>query len=150
MIILSVLITSNPISETENISLLHILVSGIIAASAMILPGISGSLILVILGVYKTLIDALDNLEIEIISSFLIGAIIGLLSFSKILKWLFNNYKNLAYSIMLGLVIGSIEKIWPWKSENIIEITNSEISLSIVLTLTGVLLILVVEKYNKN
>ena len=150
MIILSVLITSNPISGTENISLLHILVSGIIAASAMILPGISGSLILVILGVYKTLIDALDNLEIEIISSFLIGAIIGLLSFSKILKWLFNNYKNLAYSIMLGLVIGSIEKIWPWKSENIIEITNSEISLSIVLTLTGVLLILVVEKYNKN
>ena len=72
--------------DTDEISLLYILFSGIIASSAMILPGISGSLILVILGVYAYLIKALDNLELIVIFTFISGAIIGLLGFSRILK----------------------------------------------------------------
>ena len=110
MIIFSITATSISVNTTENINLFYILICGIIASSAMILPGISGSLILVILGVYKILIHALDNLEIKIIFTFLVGSIIGLLSFSRILKWLFISYKNLAYSIMLGLVIARLQK----------------------------------------
>lgn len=149
MIIFSIIATSISVNTTENINLFYILICGIIASSAMILPGISGSLILVILGVYQILIHALDNLEIKIIFTFLVGSIIGLLSFSRILKWLFIGYKNLAYSIMLGLVIGSITKIWPWKSENIIEVTNIEIFLSVILTIIGFSMIIIIEKYNK-
>lgn len=149
MMIFSIIATSISVNTTENINLFYILICGIIASSAMILPGISGSLILVILGVYKILIHALDNLEIKIIFTFLVGSIIGLLSFSRILKWLFIGYKNLAYSIMLGLVIGSITKIWPWKSENIIEVTNIEIFLSVILTIIGFSMIIIIEKYNK-
>lgn len=149
MIIFSIIATSISVNTTENINLFYILICGIIASSAMILPGISGSLILVILGVYQILIHALDNLEIKIIFTFLVGSIIGLLSFSRILKWLFIGYKNLAYSIMLGLVIGSITKIWPWKSENIIEVTNTEIFLSVILTIIGFSMIIIIEKYNK-
>ena len=149
MIIFSIIATSISVNTTENINLFYILICGIIASSAMILPGISGSLILVILGVYKILIHALDNLEIKIIFTFLVGSIIGLLNFSRILKWLFIGYKNLAYSIMLGLVIGSITKIWPWKSENIIEVTNIEIFLSVILTIIGFSMIIIIEKYNK-
>ena len=149
MIIFSIIATSISVNTTEDINLFYILICGIIASSAMILPGISGSLILVILGVYKILINALDNLEIKIIFTFLVGSIIGLLSFSRILKWLFIGYKNLAYSIMLGLVIGSITKIWPWKSENVIEVSNIEIFLSVILTIIGFSMIIIIEKYNK-
>jgi|TARA_B100001113_G_scaffold206434_1_gene169275 putative membrane protein len=105
------------VMDSININLIYILISGIIAASAMIIPGISGALILVILGLYSTMINAINNLEIDKIATFSLGAIIGLLSFSKILKWMFNKNSSLTYSILLGFVIGSIPKVWPWKSE---------------------------------
>ena len=76
---------------------------GIIASSAMILPGISGSLILVILGVYAYLIKSIDNLEFIVIFTFILGAIIGLLGFSRILKYLFKNHKSL-YLRMVNLL----------------------------------------------
>ena len=110
-IMATLLLSSFSTFEINNIGLLYILFCGIIASSAMILPGISGSLILVILGVYTFLINALNNLDILIIIAFILGAIIGLLGFSRVLKYLFNNYRNITYSIMLGLVIGSIPKI---------------------------------------
>ena len=103
--------------DSININLVYILISGIIAASAMIIPGISGALMLLILGLYSTMINAINNIEIDKILTFSLGAIIGLLSFSKILKWMFNKNSSLTYSILLGFVIGSIPKVWPWKSE---------------------------------
>ena len=115
----------------------------------MILPGISGSLILVILGVYKILVEALDNLDVKIISSFIVGAVIGVISFSKILKWLFNNYKSLAYSIMLGLVIGSIEKIWPWNKSFSTELSSFDLFLSISLVILGFIIVFLLEKTKK-
>ena len=115
----------------------------------MILPGISGSLILVILGVYKILVEALDNLDVKIISSFLVGAVIGVISFSKILKWLFKNYKSLAYSIILGLVIGSIEKIWPWNKSFSAELSNLDLFLSISLVILGFIIVFLLEKTKK-
>lgn len=149
MIAFSIILTSDSLNISDDTNLFYILICGIIASSAMILPGISGSLILVILGVYKILVEALDNLDIKIISSFLVGAIIGVISFSKILKWLFKNYKSLAYSIMLGLVIGSIEKIWPWNKSFSAELSNLDLFVSISLVILGFIIVFLLEKTKK-
>ena len=149
MIAFSIILTSDSLNISDDTNLFYILICGIIASSAMILPGISGSLILVILGVYKILVEALDNLDVKIISSFIVGAVIGLISFSKILKWLFNNYKSLAYSIMLGLVIGSIEKIWPWNKSFSAELSNLDLFLSISLVILGFIIVFILEKTKK-
>lgn len=149
-IILSSILSSISVNSSDEISLLYILVCGIIASSAMILPGISGSLILVIMGVYKVLIDSVNNLEISIIFTFIIGAIAGLISFSKILSWLFNNYKNLTYSIMLGFVIGSIGKVWPWKQNEMVQLANLDMIFSVILVIIGFFMIFIIEKLNSN
>ena len=141
--------------DNINISLSYILICGIIAASAMIIPGISGALILVVLGLYSTMINAVDNLEFDKIITFTSGAIIGLLSFSKIIKWMFSKNSSLTYSILLGFVIGSLSKVWPWKSElgqNILPssyIGENYLFYSIILVSIGFLLIFSVEKIQK-
>lgn len=149
-IIFSVFLSSFSAYDTNEISLLYILFSGIIASSAMILPGISGSLILVILGVYAYLIKALDNLELIIIFTFISGAIIGLLGFSKILKYLFNNHRDATYTIMLGLVIGSIENVWPWNKSFSTELSNLNLFLSISLVILGFVIVILLEKIKKD
>ena len=149
-IIFSVFLSSFSAYDTDEISLFYILFSGIIASSAMILPGISGSLILVILGVYAYLIKALDNLELIIIFTFISGAIIGLLGFSKILKYLFNNHRDATFTIMLGLVIGSIENIWPWNKSFSTELSNLNLFLSISLVILGFVIVILLEKIKKD
>ena len=149
-IIFSIFLSSFSAYDTNEISLLYILFSGIIASSAMILPGISGSLILVILGVYAYLIKALDNLELIVIFTFISGAIIGLLGFSKILKYLFNNHRDATYTIMLGLVIGSIENVWPWNKSFSTELSNLNLFLSISLVILGFVIVILLEKIKKD
>ena len=138
----------NP-SISENINLFYILICGIIASSAMILPGISGSLILVILGVYTLIINALNNFEYNIILVFLIGCLIGIINFSKIIKWLFHNYRDYTFSIMLGLVIGSIYTVWPWRKSFTDDMTNEYIFLSVIITIIGFTVIYTLEKISK-
>ena len=149
-IIFSFFLSSFSLYETDEISLLYVLFSGVIASSAMILPGISGSLILVILGVYSYLIKSLDNLEMIVIFTFISGALIGLLGFSRILKYLFNNHRDAAYTIMLGLVVGSIEKVWPWNKSFSIELSNLNLFLSISLVILGFLIVILLEKIKKD
>ena len=142
----SYFLSSFSIYETDEISLLYILFSGVIASSAMILPGISGSLILVILGVYAYLIKSLDNLEMIVIFTFISGALVGLLGFSRILKYLFNKHRDTTYTIMLGLVIGSIEKVWPWNKSFSTELSNLNLFLSISLVILGFIIVILLER----
>jgi len=100
---------------TENTSPLYLFLAGALAICAMILPGISGAFILVLLGAYKPVLEAIHNKDIKIIAIFGVGAVVGLLSFSKILKWLFHHYKDLTLAVLAGFVFGSLNKIWPWK-----------------------------------
>ena len=93
----------------------YLFFAGAIAICAMILPGISGSFILIILGAYKTLSDALHDFKIKEILIFIIGAGIGLLSFSHVLKWLFKHYRNVTLALLTGFIFGSLNKVWPWK-----------------------------------
>ena len=145
-ILFSLFLSSFSIYETTEISLFFVLFSAIIASSAMILPGISGSLILVILGVYAYLIKSLDNLEFIVIFTFILGAIIGLLGFSRILNYLFKNHRNVTYTIMLGLVIGSIEKVWPWNKSFSVELSNLDLLLSVSLAILGFIIVFLLEK----
>lgn len=105
--------TLPPLSNTNSLPFLFF--AGSLAICAMILPGISGAFILVLLGAYKTILDAVDNRDFKIIATVGLGAIFGLLTFSRILKWLFNHKKNLILAILTGFILGSLNKIWPWK-----------------------------------
>lgn len=107
-------ITSLP-ALAANSNPFYLLFAGAIAICAMILPGISGSFILVILGAYKTLSDAFHDFDLKRIGLFALGAVIGLLSFSRVLKWLFENYKNTTLAVLTGFIFGSLNKVWPWK-----------------------------------
>ncbi|MFL2643941.1 MAG: DUF368 domain-containing protein [Flavobacteriales bacterium] len=152
---ISIYISGISIIVDIDIDLIYILICGIIAASAMIIPGISGALILVILGLYPTMINAINNLEFDKIITFASGSIIGLLSFSKIIKWMLSINSSLTYSILLGFVIGSLSKVWPWKSEleqNILPssyIGENYLFYSIILISIGFLLIFLLEKIQK-
>ncbi|MBD0836908.1 DUF368 domain-containing protein [Aestuariibaculum suncheonense] len=108
-------ISSLPAMENNN-SDWFLFFAGAIAICAMILPGISGSFILIILGAYKTLSDAIHDVDIKKLIIFFSGAIIGLLSFSHALKWLFKNYHNITLALLTGFIFGSLNKVWPWKN----------------------------------
>ncbi|QXP65042.1 DUF368 domain-containing protein [Polaribacter sp. HaHaR_3_91] len=157
--------TLNPL-VSENSSPLFIFLAGAIAICAMILPGISGSFILVLLGAYKPVLDALNNRDFKTILVFMAGAIIGLLTFSRVLKWLFKHYKNITLAALTGFIIGSLNKIWPWK-QTLTWRTNShgvevpfnqqsvspfsfngdaELTMAIVLAVVGFVIILGMEK----
>jgi putative membrane protein len=156
--------TLNP-AETSDTNL-FLFFAGALAICAMILPGISGAFILVIIGAYSPVLEALSNRDIKTILIIGAGAVIGLLSFSKLLKWLFEKYHRLTLAVITGFMIGSLNKIWPWK-ETLTFRTNSkgvqvplnEESISpfnfdgdpqllqaIVLMVFGVLIILILEK----
>lgn len=100
---------------SDEASVWFLLLAGALAICAMILPGISGAFILVLLGAYQTILDAVHGRDLQIIAIVGVGAIIGLLSFSKILKWLFTNFKNVTLAGLTGFIVGSLNKIWPWK-----------------------------------
>jgi putative membrane protein len=158
-------ITTLP-TMADNNSSLFLFFAGALAICAMILPGISGSFILVILGAYKTLSDALHDFDVKKIAVFTFGAIVGLLSFSHILKWLFKHYHNITLALLTGFIFGSLNKIWPWKEvvtwqttsdgiktplveKSISPFTfdgNPQITYAILLMVVGFLTIFILEK----
>lgn len=89
--------------------------SGFIAICAMILPGISGSFILLLLGQYVFIMQSLVHFDLPILFVFGTGCLLGLLLFSHLLKWLFANYHDYAFCFLMGVMLGSLNKLWPWK-----------------------------------
>lgn len=150
---------------SENSSSIYLFLAGSLAICAMILPGISGAFILVLLGAYKPILEAVHSRDIKIILIVGAGAIVGLLSFSKILKWLFSNYKDLILAILTGFVFGSLNKIWPWKKvieskvieEKLIILKEQSVSpflfegdnqlvMAVVISIVGFISILILER----
>ena len=107
-------ITTLPPTENAD-SLPFLFLSGALAICAMILPGISGAFILVLLGSYETILTAVHERDLKIVAVVGMGAIFGLLGFSRILKWMFKHYKNSTLALLTGFILGSLNKIWPWK-----------------------------------
>ncbi|MCF8463293.1 MAG: DUF368 domain-containing protein [Flavobacteriales bacterium] len=164
--------------------LIYIFISGCIAICAMILPGISGSFILLLMGAYGTvlgsisgLVDALKTVDIAMITKyglnigiFMLGCIVGIISFSNFLSWMFKKAYALTMALLTGFMIGSLNKVWPWKETtefrinshgeevpflqsnvsplNFEEITGepSQLWLAIALCIVGFLVVYVMEK----
>lgn len=92
-----------------------LILSGALAICAMILPGISGSFILVLLSKYQFFINAVNQRDLVSISLAGIGAVVGIVSFSQVLSWLFRRYHDLTVALLTGFMLGSLRKVWPWK-----------------------------------
>lgn len=144
---------------------LYFLLCGAIAICAMILPGISGAFILVLMGGYKSITEAVSEFNFQVIGLVAVGAIIGILSFSRILKWLFNHFRLITLAVLTGFIAGSLNKIWPWKNVLDSEIIRDKVIIldetsvlpqnfngdpqllfAVIAAVSGFLLILVLEK----
>ena len=163
--VIAYLITTINPSETSD-TYLFLFFAGALAICAMILPGISGSFILVIIGAYAPVLEAINSRNLKTILIFGAGAVVGLLSFSKLLKWLFEKYHRLTLAVITGFMIGSLNKIWPWKivltfrtNSKGVQVPLNEASISpfnfdgdpqllqaIGMMVIGVLIILILEK----
>lgn len=96
-------------------SYFNIFIAGSIAICAMILPGISGSFILLLMGLYAPVLAAVKGLELDIMLIFALGAGLGLMLFSRLLSWLLHHYQDLMFSLLTGFMLGALLKVWPWK-----------------------------------
>ena len=155
-ILLGVTICTLSPTQTPD-ALWFIFISGAIAICAMILPGISGSFILLILGKYQYILGAVSDLvagqnivgNLLIIGVFAIGAVVGILGFSKFLHWILSRWHKQALIILAGFIIGSLVKIWPWNNPEAIaqaELTGSlHIGSAIIIALIGFSLVTGIE-----
>lgn len=112
--IIAFAITEMPVSEGTDESW-FIFVSGALAICAMILPGISGSFILLLLGMYQFVLEAVNERDIVTLGIFAAGCLIGLLSFARLLSFLFKRFHDITVALMAGFLLGSLNEIWPWK-----------------------------------
>ncbi|WP_103882128.1 DUF368 domain-containing protein [Vibrio hangzhouensis] len=153
---------------------INIFFAGCIAICAMILPGISGSFILLLLGMYTPVLGAVKGLQIDVMALFAMGCLIGLLSFSHVLSWLLKRYRDFALVFLTGLMLGTLPKLWPWKETiswrinskgeqvpliqenlspfNFESVTGqpSQLAIAVVLMLAAIGLVLALEKVAEN
>lgn len=112
-IIISVM---NP--ATQNSNFFYLIICGVVAICSMILPGLSGSFVLFIMGNYKLVaIDAINERDMQILIPVMIGAVLGLIAFSHILSWVFKRYRNETISVLTGFILGSVSILWPWQNK---------------------------------
>lgn len=156
---------------TENSGLLYLLLCGVVAICSMILPGLSGSFVLILMGNYQlVMIDAVNDRNLEILIPVGLGAVVGLLAFSHILSWVFKRYRDQTISLLTGFILGSLSVLWPWqkliymkdtageiilkKGEPIVmkyerilpEAFNSEVIFAILFAIAGIISIWAIEK----
>jgi putative membrane protein len=101
---------------TENSNFFYLILCGVVAVCSMILPGLSGSFVLILMGNYQLVaIDSINNLRFDILLPVLIGAVFGLLGFSYLLSWIFKKFRDQTIALLTGFILGSLGIIWPWK-----------------------------------
>ncbi|MCL6510901.1 MAG: DUF368 domain-containing protein [Anaerolineae bacterium] len=133
---------------------LFLFLSGAIAICAMILPGISGSFILVLLGKYEQVIGAVAQLDIVTLVIFAAGCVVGLLSFVRLLRWLLRHYHDATIAVLTGFMLGSLRRVWPWQdftADGTLSLAwpaaiNGEVILAAALVMIGVGLVLLLER----
>ncbi len=149
----------------ENSNILYLMICGAVATCSMILPGLSGSFVLVLMGNYQLImIDAVNDLNLRILIPVAIGGVVGLLAFSHLLSWIFKNYRDITIAVLTGFILGSMPIIWPWKNDVITyfgseaKVTgyeyyfpefNIEFATALVIILIGAALIVLTEKMAK-
>jgi putative membrane protein len=123
--------------------------AGAIASVAMILPGISGSLIMVLLGQYQHIIDAVSSLDVFTLGLFALGIAIGLAAFARLLSWLLHRHHSAVIATLIGVMLGSLGAIWPWQSSSsdiIAPEMNWAFALAAVLMTAGFCIVLLLER----
>ena len=144
--------------SSSNSSFFFLIISGAIAMCSMILPGLSGSFVLLLLGNYELIICAINDLNFSILVPFGIGAVSGIILFAKLLQFIFKKFRNNTISLLTGFIFGSLIVLWPWKLDNInsnsfnyfIPNLNQETLIAFALILLGALSVVMIEKYSKN
>lgn len=154
------LIVGLPMLNNPPKSILYLLLCGAIAICAMVLPGISGSFILLLMGKYETVLRMVHELKSQInvlqnffgLAIFMVGVVLGLACFVRFLSWLLKKYHDLTVAILIGFMIGSLRKVWPWKVDNNIANSNilpteinSEFIIAIALSIFGLAFMLIME-----
>lgn len=157
---------------TENSSYFYLFLCGIVAICSMILPGLSGSFVLILMGNYQlVMIQAVNEMDLTILVPVGVGAVFGLIAFSHLLSWVFKKYRDQTISLLTGFILGSLSVLWPWqkliylkdaagelimkKGEPIIvkyekvmpEAFNTEVILAILFVIVGVASIWLIEKF---
>jgi putative membrane protein len=136
-------------AEVTDPSLLVFFLSGALAICAMILPGISGSLILVLVGMYGAVLGAVTDRDLASVGVFVIGAIVGLALFSQFLHWALAHYRDLVLAILVGLMAGSLRILWPWPDgvdSSAIAAPTSDLGWAIVAAVIGAGFVLVIAR----
>lgn len=149
----------------ENSNFVYLLICGAVATCSMILPGLSGSFVLVLMGNYQLImIDAVNDLNLNILLPVAVGGVVGLLAFSHLLSWIFKNYRDITIAVLTGFILGSMPIIWPWKNDVITyfgseaKVTgyeyylpelNNDFTIAFVIMLIGAALIVLTEKMAK-
>ncbi|MFO8101021.1 MAG: DUF368 domain-containing protein [Dehalococcoidia bacterium] len=96
----------------------YVFLCGIVAICSMILPGLSGSYVLLLMGNYElVVVDAVNDLDVSILIPMIVGAVAGLLTFSRLLSWIFKRYRDRTIALLTGFIFGSLSILWPWKEE---------------------------------
>jgi putative membrane protein len=102
---------------TQNDNFWYLILCGVVAICSMILPGLSGSFVLILMGNYQLVaIDAINNRDLVVLFPVFIGAVVGLVSFSHLLSWVFKNFRDQTIAALTGFILGSLGIIWPWKN----------------------------------
>ncbi len=113
-VVIAYAITSATPASVE-LTMLNIFLSGVLAICAMVLPGISGSFILVILGTYAHVLASLKSFDLAVIGVFMLGCLVGILSIANALAWAFSKFRQQTLAILTGFMVGALNKVWPWK-----------------------------------
>ncbi len=126
-LVVAVVISSMPML-TATPSLSYLFFAGAIAICAMILPGISGSFILLLMGAYDTVLEAVHTFNLTIILTVVAGMASGLLMFTHMLKWLLSRYYQGTLALLTGFIAGSLVKVWPWKTDALGTLTSAAVN----------------------
>lgn len=160
----------NPAAEND--SFFYLLICGVVAMCSMLLPGLSGSFVLILMGNYElVMIDAVNEFNLKILGTLLLGAAAGLLAFSHLLSWILKKFKAQTIAVLTGFILGSLSIIWPWKNEifktdklgnhilisgdpiiqgyerYIPETFNTQVIIALCLMLLGIISIWAIEKF---
>ncbi len=154
-------------AETPNTPI-FLFFSGTLAISAMILPGISGSFILVLLGKYQTLLEALNARDVATLGYAMAGMAIGIVTVAQVLGWLFRRHHDVTVALLTGLMLGSLRKVWPWKIDLLARVNrhgetvpvlqenflpaawSGEVTGALALAIIGLVLVLLLERSSRS
>ena len=146
----------------QNDGFFYLVICGVVAVCSMILPGLSGSFVLILMGNYQLVaIDAINNRDVTILFPVLIGAVLGLIGFSHLLSWVFKNFRDQTIAALTGFILGSLGIIWPWKDsieqtfgdktkvvgyDYLLPQMNGEFVIALAIMIVGVLSIWLMER----